>query len=148
MFLGRAHLNDLARADYEKFREQPVYGWFILGKPVLGINNLELIKNILVKDFNNFVDRTPAIFQEAFKSGGDLDKVRIFYKSTSGYRARYESDMQVLLTVYRIPISPFLFEFFSAKFKDIVEKLAHSYKIIRVLTEYQFSIISEHPLWR
>ena len=78
MFLGRAHLNDLARADYEKFREQPVYGWFILGKPVLGINNLELIKNILVKDFNNFVDRTPAIFQEAFKSGGDLDKVRIF----------------------------------------------------------------------
>ena len=48
-----------------------------MGKPVLGINNLDLVKNILVKDFNNFVDRNSVVVQEAFKSGGDLDKVRL-----------------------------------------------------------------------
>ena len=60
-----------------RFREEPVYGWFLMGKPVLGINNLDLVKNILVKDFNNFVDRNSVVVQEAFKSGGDLDKVRL-----------------------------------------------------------------------
>lgn len=77
LFLGRAHLNELSKADYHRFKEEPLYGWFLLGKPVLGVNNLDLVKNILVKDFNNFVDRNSDIMQEALKSGGDLDKLWI-----------------------------------------------------------------------
>jgi hypothetical protein len=47
-----------------------------MGKPVLGINNLDLVRNVLVKDFDNFTDRNSALAQEAFTSGGDLDKVK------------------------------------------------------------------------
>jgi hypothetical protein len=54
-----------------------VFGWFMLGKPVLGVNNLQLIKDIFVKDFNHFVDRNPADFMQAFQSGGDLDKASL-----------------------------------------------------------------------
>ncbi len=75
MFLGQGHMNDMTRADYERYRHEDVYGWFMLGKPVLGVNNLDMIKEICVKDFNNFVDRNPEDFMQAFESGGDLDKV-------------------------------------------------------------------------
>jgi hypothetical protein len=50
-----------------------------MGKPVLGVNSLDLVKNILVKDFNSFVDRTSNFVNEAFRSGGDLDKVDFLY---------------------------------------------------------------------
>jgi hypothetical protein len=76
--LGQTHLNEVSRADYEVFRSEAVYGWFIMGKPVLGVNSLDLVKNILVKDFNSFVDRTSTFVNEAFRSGGDLDKVEFF----------------------------------------------------------------------
>jgi hypothetical protein len=58
-------------------RSEDVFGWFMLGKPVLGVNNLQLIKDIFVKDFNHFVDRNPADFMQAFESGGDLDKASL-----------------------------------------------------------------------
>jgi hypothetical protein len=56
-------------------KEEDLYGWFMLGKPMLGVNNLDLIKDIFVKDFNHFVDRNADTLKEAFKSSGDLDKV-------------------------------------------------------------------------
>jgi len=65
----------VGKKDYLKYRDSPVYGYFLMGKPVLGINDLELVKNVLVKDFNNFVDRNAAVLDEALKSGGELDKV-------------------------------------------------------------------------
>jgi hypothetical protein len=42
-------------------KEEDLYGWFMLGKPMLGVNNLELIKDIFVKDFNHFVDRNTVL---------------------------------------------------------------------------------------
>ncbi len=78
LFLGRVNGNELFQADYERFRDADVYGWFLTGKPVLGINNLDLVKNVLVKDFDHFTDRTSAVIQEGLKSGGDLDKVSVY----------------------------------------------------------------------
>ena len=69
-------MNNLVREDYEKFKDEDMYGWFLLGKPVLGVINLEMIKDIFVKDFNHFVDRNAEILSNTFKSSGELDKVR------------------------------------------------------------------------
>ena len=40
-----------------RFKNEDYYGTYMFGKPVLNVNNPDLIKEILVKDFNKFVDR-------------------------------------------------------------------------------------------
>ena len=47
---------------------------FLFGKPVLVVQNLELIRNIMVKDFNHFVDRNCA-GQNMMNEGGELDQL-------------------------------------------------------------------------
>jgi cytochrome P450 family 6 len=41
---------------YEEHSDKPYVGIFALDKPVLLIRDLELVKNILIKDFQNFID--------------------------------------------------------------------------------------------
>ncbi|XP_055684339.1 cytochrome P450 6g1-like [Lutzomyia longipalpis] len=43
--------------NHEKFKDDPVTGVYFFHKPSLVIRHPELIKNILVKDFPNFIDR-------------------------------------------------------------------------------------------
>ena len=42
---------------YEEHRDKPYVGIFAFDKPILLIRDLELVKNILVKDFQYFVHR-------------------------------------------------------------------------------------------
>ena len=42
---------------YEEHSDKPYVGIFTFDKPILLIRDLELVKNILVKDFQNFIDR-------------------------------------------------------------------------------------------
>jgi hypothetical protein len=42
---------------YEQHSDKPYVGIFSFDKPILLIRDLELVKNILVKDFQNFMDR-------------------------------------------------------------------------------------------
>ena len=69
---------DYNHEDYIKYKiegKQKVHGWFITGKPTLSINDVEILKNMEVKDFNHFVDRNEANFGKSFDKGGKLDKV-------------------------------------------------------------------------
>jgi len=43
---------------YDEHSDKPYVGFFSFDKPCLFIRDLKLVKNILVKDFHNFVDRT------------------------------------------------------------------------------------------
>jgi len=67
------HMNDVFKEDYEKLKDSPVVGAYMLGKPVLYINDMELIKTIMVKDFNHFMDRDDSNMTNAM-AGGDIDK--------------------------------------------------------------------------
>ena len=42
---------------YEQHSDKPYVGLFSFDKPILLIRDLELVKNILVKDFQYFIDR-------------------------------------------------------------------------------------------
>lgn len=42
---------------YNKWKDQPYVGFFALDKPALLIRDIDIIKNILIKDFNFFKDR-------------------------------------------------------------------------------------------
>jgi hypothetical protein len=76
-FLGEEHMTILMVEDYRRFQDHDYHGWFLLGKPVLAVHNMDLIKSILVKDFDHFVDRTNPDIVQIFSGGGELDKVCI-----------------------------------------------------------------------
>ena len=77
-FLGGKHLDALSAEDHEKFASEKYFGWFLLGKPVLGINDVNMLRHIEVKDFDHFVDRLSKENADKQFAGGDLNKVRIF----------------------------------------------------------------------
>merc|ERR1711971_437696 len=75
---GKKHMNEFTTEDYKKYKQEQklkVHGWFLLGKPVLSINDVDIIKQIQVKDFNSFVDRNEANFARSFNRGAKLDRV-------------------------------------------------------------------------
>jgi cytochrome P450 family 6 len=51
---------------YNEHSDKPYVGIFSFDKPSLLIRDLELVKNILVKDFQNFMDRTLS-FEDKFE---------------------------------------------------------------------------------
>ena len=46
---------------YEEHNDKPYVGIFSFDKPILLIRDLELVKNILVKDFQYFIDRVVSV---------------------------------------------------------------------------------------
>jgi len=74
-FLSGRHLDDMSGDDHRKFANEKYFGWFLLGKPVLAINDVNLIKQIQVKDFDHFVDRTSDTVNKKLFRGGELDKL-------------------------------------------------------------------------
>ncbi|XP_023246794.1 probable cytochrome P450 6a14 isoform X1 [Copidosoma floridanum] len=54
---GKLSVGNLLKESYEKFKKLPFHGVYIFYKPMLVINDPELIRQILIKDFNKFRDR-------------------------------------------------------------------------------------------
>jgi len=74
-FLSGRHIDEMSGEDHRKFANEKYFGWFLLGKPVLAINDANLIKQIQVKDFDHFVDRTSDSMNKTMFRGGELDKL-------------------------------------------------------------------------
>ena len=47
---------DVALAESEQFHNEKVFGYFMMGQPTTVINDEELGKRILIKDFEHFTD--------------------------------------------------------------------------------------------
>ena len=77
-FVSGRHLDDMSGDDHRKFANEKYFGWWLLGKPVLALNDVNLIKQMQVKDFDHFVDRASDAFNKKMFAGGDLDKVGLF----------------------------------------------------------------------
>ncbi|XP_046677831.1 probable cytochrome P450 6a14 [Homalodisca vitripennis] len=59
LVLGREHMGDAYAKIYKEFPGERYCGAVELNRPVLVIRDPELVKHILIKDFNHFVDRFP-----------------------------------------------------------------------------------------
>ncbi|XP_059167010.1 cytochrome P450 3A16-like isoform X2 [Physella acuta] len=53
---------DVQTVFYSKFKHKKVYGWYDFRRPTMIVKDLDVVKEILVKHFSNFVDR-PFIFK-------------------------------------------------------------------------------------
>jgi len=58
-----------------EFKDERFFGWFLFGKPMLMIHDVELVKNIKVKDFNHFVDPQDEHTAKTARMGGELDQL-------------------------------------------------------------------------
>ena len=50
-------MNEFTTEDYKKYKQGQklkVHGWFLLGKPVLSINDVDIIKQIQVNNTQNY----------------------------------------------------------------------------------------------
>ena len=53
----------------------PYYGGYMIQTPILMIKDANLVRNILVKDFEYFVDRNGSFFNNALKTGQKVDEL-------------------------------------------------------------------------
>ena len=55
----RRNISDTIRLNYEKYRDEKFLGMYgPMGTPLLMVHDLDMAKNILIKDFDHFVDRS------------------------------------------------------------------------------------------
>ncbi|XP_058793135.1 cytochrome P450 6B1-like [Phymastichus coffea] len=57
VILGKKHDAMLIQEFYEQFKNEPLVGIYSLSSPKLIVKDLDLIKDVLIKDFNVFADR-------------------------------------------------------------------------------------------
>jgi len=74
-FLSGRHMDEVSAEDHKKFSSEKYFGWFLFGKPILALNDANLLRHVMVKDFDHFVDRQPHEQVRKQFSGGDLDKI-------------------------------------------------------------------------
>ena len=74
MLTQSVHMNVFIEADYHRFKQHKLSGFYMLGKPILIVNDPELIRHVMVKDFDHFVDRVDDNVRKTFM-GGSLDSL-------------------------------------------------------------------------
>ena len=52
------HLNDHMAKQAKQVQKLPFYGGYFLHRPILLVKDVNLVRHILVKDFDHFVDRS------------------------------------------------------------------------------------------
>ncbi|XP_049822544.1 cytochrome P450 6k1-like isoform X2 [Aethina tumida] len=71
VFSGKAQIGRHLGHLYTQFPGEPYFGIYIMGKPYLVIRNPDIIKNITIRDFANFDDRTFACDKKADPMAGN-----------------------------------------------------------------------------
>jgi len=74
-FMMKTHLNQECLELYRKYPNEKVIGTFMFGKPVPMLLDPELIKQICVKDFYNFVDRIDPVNTGKFFGPSKTDQI-------------------------------------------------------------------------
>ena len=63
------------KESYQQFRNEKMYGLYRFTEPTLVVNDPDIAKIILVKEFNNFVNRDDPIPMKKMFGPGKMDKV-------------------------------------------------------------------------
>lgn len=84
-FFGGDHIDVMTADAHKQFENERFFGLFMFGKPMVAINDPDLLRLIQVKDFDHFVDRIGPDVVEKLFSGGDLDNIwKVQLTSLSG----------------------------------------------------------------
>ena len=72
-FITGEHFDIQSEKIHKKFENEKYFGHFMFGKPMVGVNDPDVLRQIQVKDFDHFMDRTSPETNKKFFAGGDLD---------------------------------------------------------------------------
>jgi len=74
-FLSEKHLDIQSLENHRQFPNEKYFGTFIFGKPIVAVNDPDILRIIQVKDFDVFVDRTSYDFNAKCFKGGETDQM-------------------------------------------------------------------------
>ena len=74
-FLSKKHADIQSEEFYQEHKNDKIFGCFFFGKPMVVVNDADLMRTIQVKDFDHFVDRFSGDLNDKLIRGGDLDKL-------------------------------------------------------------------------
>lgn len=66
VLLGKDSTTDCFQKAYNEFRDEPMVGVYGGHEPLLVLRDLDLIKDVLIKDFNKFAQRTHGAVREVY----------------------------------------------------------------------------------
>ena len=69
------HINDQFILEAKECEKLPYYGGYFLHMPIFHVKDADLVKKILAKDFDHFVDRLDSKFVEMIADGLPTDKI-------------------------------------------------------------------------
>ena len=75
LFLQNEHMNDTMLRHAKEAKGLPFYGAYFLRAPFFFLTDADMIKQITIKDFDNFVDKNPSNFAALKKSNQMADKI-------------------------------------------------------------------------
>lgn len=64
LFLGQQSNADFSKAIYDEFKSEPIIGLFARRTPVVMVKDMDLIKDVLIKDFSVFASRGQKIYEK------------------------------------------------------------------------------------
>ena len=74
-FTKKVHHNVIFKQEAEIAKDLPFYGGYFLHAPVFMIKDPDLVRLILIKDFDHFVDRNSSSLAKLFKNGMKTDEI-------------------------------------------------------------------------
>ena len=90
LFLQSEHMNDTMLRHAKEAKGLPFYGAYFLRAPFFFLTDADMIKQITIKDFDNFVDKNPSNFAALKKSNQMADKI-LMEQMTSAEGDRWKS---------------------------------------------------------
>ena len=75
IFTQKMHMAELFEMHAKETEKLPMYGGYFLASPTLVIRDADLVRDVLVKDFEHFVDRAPKSFMKMGKSNNRNTKI-------------------------------------------------------------------------
>lgn len=80
VLLKRESVADWMKRLYDQYKNEPAFGIYIGTSPLLMPNNLDMIKDILIKDFSLFADRGFKIYDEKVTNNFIVSALHTLFK--------------------------------------------------------------------